>query len=174
MQSYKLITFIADDRPGVVRSLSEAVVRHGGNWLESRMAKLAGRFAGIVRVAVPQGREAEFDRAVAALEAVGLTTLRIEAAPAVSAPAAVVAYRLEIIGHDRPGIVHEFASALARRQINVFDMRSDIRSAPMSADPLFSASAAIHVPAELDIEELRDHLEALADELTIEYTLEPL
>ena len=31
--------------------------------------------------------------------------------------------------------------------INVFDMRTDISSAPMSADPLFSASAGIQPDA---------------------------
>ena len=81
---------------------------------------------------------------------------------------------LEIVGHDRPGIVHEFATALARRHINVFDMRTDVTAAPMSAGMLFSATADIHVPAELDIDELRESLEALADELTIEYTLAPV
>jgi glycine cleavage system regulatory protein len=81
------------------------------------------------------------------------------------------AFRLEILGHDRPGIVREFSTALAMRRINVFEMRSDITSAPMSADPLFTASADIHVPADIDLDELRERLEIIADELLIEYTL---
>jgi len=31
------MTLIGVDRPGLVRSVAELVVQHGGNWLESRM-----------------------------------------------------------------------------------------------------------------------------------------
>ena len=64
MQIHMLISFIADDRPGLVKSLSEVVNAHQGNWLESRMAKLSGKFAGVVRVAVPEERVGEFDGAL--------------------------------------------------------------------------------------------------------------
>jgi len=173
MHTDKLIAFIADDRPGLVERIAEVVTEHGGNWLESRMSQLAGKFTGIVRVSLPRAHLVEFERALSTLEQIGIT-LRVEDAPGTATTAAVAPWRLEIIGHDRPGIVHEFATALARRQINVFDMRTDVSTAPMSAGLLFSATADIQVPAELDIDELRESLEAIADELTIEYTLAPV
>ena len=172
MHADKLITFIADDRPGLIERLSEVVIEHGGNWLESRMSQLRGKFAGIVHISVPKARVTEMERALTALEAQGLT-LRLESAPHTRSARAMVPWQLEIVGHDRPGIVHEFAAALAQRGINVVDMRTDIGSAPMSAGLLFSATAEIRVPAGLDIDELREGLESLADELTIEYTLAP-
>ena len=49
-----ILTVIGPDRPGLVRALSEAVAARGGSWLESRMARLAGQFAGIVLVEAPQ------------------------------------------------------------------------------------------------------------------------
>lgn len=170
MHAYRLITFTADDRPGLVESLAEVVAAHGGNWLESRMSNLAGKFAGIIRVAVETEQAGALERALSALQAQGLY-LHTESTHRGAATPQAAPYRLEIVGHDRPGIVREFAAALAARSINVFDMRTDITSAPMSADPLFSASAGIHVPADLDLEELRDRLEAIADELMIQYTL---
>jgi glycine cleavage system regulatory protein len=172
MQTDKLIVFIADDRPGLVGQIAEVVIAHGGNWLESRMSQLAGKFTGLVRVSLPQESLADFERALGGLEQVGIL-LRLENATGASAAPAMSPWRLEIIGNDRPGIVHEFATALARRQINVLDMRTDVSTAPMSAGLLFSATADIHVPASIDIDELHESLEALADELTIEYTLEP-
>lgn len=172
MHADKLLTFIADDRPGLVERLSEVVIEHDGNWLESRMSQLAGKFAGIVRVSLPGPRIAEFEHALAGLERIGLT-LRLESAPQAAPPASTLPWHLEIIGHDRPGIVHEFAAALAGLRVNVADMRTDIGTAPMSAGPLFSAEADIEVPAALDIDELREALETIADELTIEYSLTP-
>lgn len=170
MQTYLLISFIADDRPGLVESLSEAVAAHGGNWLESRMTNLAGKFAGIVNVSVPTARRGDLAGALGALEAAGLT-LRLEDTRAPVAAPAHAPWRLDIVGQDRPGIVHEFSAALASRRINVVELRSDITSAPMSADPLFTASVSIHVPADIDLDELRERLEAIADELTIDYSL---
>jgi hypothetical protein len=35
------------DRPGLVEAPSEALAAHHGNWLESRIAGLGGRFAAI-------------------------------------------------------------------------------------------------------------------------------
>ena len=40
----------AHDRPGIMSRVSNVIKQHGGNWMESRMARLAGQFAGIVRV----------------------------------------------------------------------------------------------------------------------------
>ena len=74
-----VLTFIATDRPGLVDTLSEAVTDAGGNWLESRMARLAEKFAGIARVEIPADREAAFKAALSALENQGFT-LTVEAA----------------------------------------------------------------------------------------------
>lgn len=173
MLSHRLITFLADDRPGLVEEFSDMLAAHGANWLESRMSHLGGKFAGIVRIAVPSARLGEVERALSGLEARGMT-LRVESVRHEAAAAPGSLHRLDIIGHDRPGIVHEVAAALARRGINVADLRSDIRSAPMSSGPLFHARVEIEVPAGFDLDELRDALEAIAEELTVEYTLEPV
>ena len=36
-----VITVISADKPGLVESLAQVINRHGGNWLESRMARMA-------------------------------------------------------------------------------------------------------------------------------------
>ena len=48
------MTLLGTDRPGLVRVLADLVANHGGNWLDSRMARLAGQFAGIVRIECPE------------------------------------------------------------------------------------------------------------------------
>ena len=80
-----VLTFIAADRPGLVDSLSEAVTAVGGNWLESRMARLAEKFAGIVRVDIPDDQEAAFRAALSCLESQGFT-VTVEAAATTSGP----------------------------------------------------------------------------------------
>ena len=48
-----VVTAIGADRPGIVSMLSERAQGFGANWAGSRMANLAGQFAGIVHFEVP-------------------------------------------------------------------------------------------------------------------------
>ena len=52
MTTYLVLTIIGEDRPGIVESLAEIISDYSGNWLESSMSQLAGKFAGILRVSV--------------------------------------------------------------------------------------------------------------------------
>src|ERR1051326_5261050 len=51
------MTVIGPDRPGLVESVADLVASHGGNWLEGRMSRLGGQFAGILRVEVSADKE---------------------------------------------------------------------------------------------------------------------
>src|SRR5215468_8514847 len=103
-----VLTLIGPDRPGLVEAVAGIVAAHGGNWLESRMTHLAGKFAGILRAELPP------DRVAGALEARGLKVIA-ETAPRGAAGAAPAPQRtmdLELVGLDRPGIVREIAQLL--------------------------------------------------------------
>lgn len=170
MSTFLVLTVIGADRPGLVGTLSDTVARHDGNWLESRMAQLAGRFAGILRVAVPDDRADALAAELASLQAHGLVVVveRGEASPA----SAARHLRIELLGADHPGIVREIARALADRGINVIELETESQSAPMSGEPLFRAVANLQAPADLAIDELRTKLEELAQDLMVDITLD--
>ena len=52
MTTYLVLTAIGEDKPGLVESLVRIISDNSGNWLESSMSQLAGKFAGILRVSV--------------------------------------------------------------------------------------------------------------------------
>ena len=58
-----VLSFIATDEPGQVERITEAVAKSGGNWLDSRMAHLAEKFAGVARVSVPDDKAAALEAA---------------------------------------------------------------------------------------------------------------
>ncbi len=167
-----VLTFIADDRPGLVDRISEAVAAEGGNWLESRMAQLAEKFAGIARVEVPLANLAALEAALKGLEAEGFHIL-VEAAADISDGAPVVGARLtiDLLGTDRPEIIHDITHCLAKRGISVEDLETDIRDAPMGGGRLFHACVKVRAPADLDDDDLRDDLEVLANELMVDISL---
>ena len=68
-----VLTAIGDDRPGLVDALSGAITAHGGSWEESRMARLGGKFAGIVAVELPEHQVAGLRAALAEIEGLRIT-----------------------------------------------------------------------------------------------------
>ena len=53
MKTHLMVTITCPDRPGIVERVTEVIESFSANWEESRMARLGGDFAGIVRVSVP-------------------------------------------------------------------------------------------------------------------------
>ncbi|MDO3380589.1 glycine cleavage system protein R [Gilvimarinus algae] len=170
MNHYLVLTVISDDRPGVVQKLAKTISDHGGNWLESRMAHLAGKFAGILQVAVAEEHRPALQQALKALSGDGLQVV-VEAADA-GASDAQQALSFSVVGPDRTGIVYEIAQAFAERGINVDELETDTSSMPWSGEPMFEATGIIHIPAEVNMDDLYDQLDAIADELAIDVRLE--
>jgi glycine cleavage system regulatory protein len=167
------MTVIGPDRPGLVESVAGLVAEHGGNWLESRMSRLGGQFAGIVQVEVPTDKEPALTRALKDLDTRGLKiTVSADRAPSPSGPQQLSV--LEIVGQDRPGIVRQISHALARAGVNVEDLRTECASAAMSGETLFKARARLSLPPACNVTELRQELERIAADLIVEISLEPL
>lgn len=164
-----ILTLIGPDRPGIVESVAETVAAHGGNWLESRMARLGGRFAGVLRIEVPEDETETLAQALAALRANGLElVLQAGSAPA-GAP--LHPMEIELLGLDRPGLVRQISDLLAGRRINVEELRTDRFSAPMSGELLFRAQLRVDVPEDVAPADLRRDLERLAGDLMVEIRL---
>jgi glycine cleavage system regulatory protein len=166
-----VLTLIGPDRPGLVQAVAGIVAQHGGNWLESRMTHLAGKFAGILRAELPPDRVGAALEALRALEGQGLKIVAETAARAERA-APQRTMDLELLGLDRPGIVREIAQVLAENGVNVEELVTDRKSAPMSGEMLFDARAHVHVPAAADLSKLRAALERVASDLMVEIKLE--
>jgi glycine cleavage system regulatory protein len=165
-----VLTLIGPDRPGLVEAVAEPIAAHGGNWLESRMAQLAGQFAGILRVEVPDDRAAALAEALRALEARGLR-IAVERGPRPAGAPTRRALVVDLVGLDRPGIVREISHVLAERGVNIEELVTDRTPAPMSAELLFRSRARVNVPEGLDADELRARLERLAQDLMVQVTL---
>lgn len=171
MRDTLVLTIIGADRTGLVESLAQQIAAVGGNWEESRMARLAGQFAGILLVTVDGHRTSELIANLRGLEAAGLqVAVRPTAAPVEAAPPRHI--ELEVTGQDRPGIVRDVSRVLAERGVNVEELESEVASAPMSGERMFSARARLLVPPTLELSDLRSRLEALAAELMVDLRLE--
>ena len=171
MQVPLVMTVIGKDRTGLVESVARLVADHGGNWLESRMCRLGGEFAGILRVHVPSDRRAAVEQALSKLPGLAVVVHSDEAVDLAPKPQLA---SLEVIAQDRPGIVREVSGALAAQGVNVEELVTECTSAPMSGEPLFQARAKLRLPANVSVNALRDSLEEAVTGLTVEITLAEL
>ena len=166
-QSSLILTVIGPDRPGLVRMVAELVAEYGGSWLESRMARLAGQFAGIVEIHVPAAGLDNLTRALAGLDRYGLH-VTVEVATEAPARPPEVVLQVEVVGNDRPGIVRDFTRALAACGANIEELNTDVHSGSFSGETLFRAAARLSTPAPDAAGRIRTVLEKLGNDLMVD------
>jgi glycine cleavage system regulatory protein len=167
-----VLTVIGDDRSGLVSALSGVIADHGGSWERSQMARLAGKFAGIVLVAVPDDRAEALIGALGPLGTEGLLDVTVErAGDEVPVSTDLTRLSLELVGADRPGIVHDISQALATREVSIEELHTVTREAPMVGGMLFEATATLLAPPTVPLADLQAVLEELANELMVDISL---
>jgi glycine cleavage system regulatory protein len=164
-----VITVFAPDQPGQVERIAECIAEHGGNWLESRMSRLAGQFAGVIKVGVPAESHDEMLDGLQRLAEHGIRVLVAKSEIEQSCNWKPIA--MELVGNDRPGIVRDITRVLAEQGVNLERLVTSVTPAPMSSELLFHADAILGVPLTLSLEVLQKRLETLADDLMVELVL---
>jgi glycine cleavage system regulatory protein len=170
MQRSLVMTMIGPDRPGLVEAVADIVTKHSGNWLDSRMSRLGGHFAGILRVEFPAEAEDKIVQALRALESRGLSVV-IHLDHPTEQPAGNRLSEIEIVGHDRPGIVREISHVLASHGVNVEELDTERGSAAMSGESIFKARATLRIPKTSDVAKMRRDLERIAADLIVDISL---
>lgn len=166
-----VLTVLGQDRPGLVDAIAQAVADHGGNWVESRMAHLAGQFAGILRVDVDADQAEALTTALGSLSEGGLdSTVHADAA----APAVIDKPRvqLSLVGQDRPGIIREISRVLAKHGVNVEELNTECTRAANTGQSLFQAQAQLRLPQGVSSDALRAALEEVAADMMVDISLE--
>lgn len=168
-----VLTVIGDDRSGLVDALSGVIAEHGGSWERAQMTRLAGKFAGIVLVTVPDLAADGLIAALAPLSAQGLLDITAERSNAVADDGGATRLSLHLIGSDRPGIIHDISHTLAGAGVSIETLDTLTREAPMAGGMLFEATATLLAPPMTDLGTLQGALEALANELMVDLSLTP-
>jgi glycine cleavage system transcriptional repressor len=173
MRRQLVLTASGRDRVGVVEEITALLLRHNGNVEASRMVRLGGDFALLMFISAPAG---EVEALRAALDDMHYARFDIHtrlSEPEESTQAAAVPCGVTVLGADHVGIVHQIARYLADQGINIETMTTEVVAAPMSGTPLFSMAAVVKVPPRLEIDDLREALEYIADEVGVEAKIFP-
>ncbi|OYY88870.1 MAG: amino acid-binding protein [Sphingomonas sp. 28-66-16] len=164
-----ILTVVGSDRPGLTQAIADAVLRAGGNWLESQLSRLGGKYVGAVLVEITETDLARLEDAVKAIDPATLSVTLIEAAA--DGPADGHMLTLELVGADRLGIVREVTGVLAGLNVNIEDFDTAIDHGAWSGEPIFRARATLTVPADVDPDQVVAALEAISGEIMVDLTV---
>lgn len=172
MRMTLVMTIIGPDRTGLVDALARPVAEHNGNWLESRMCRLGGQFAGLVRVEVESKNADALRYAIDAIKIDGLQiTVQSDTSTAEPTPTSLVS--VELVGQDRPGLLREITGVFARHSLNVEELSSECAEAPLGGGKLFKANATLSIPSTADLDDVGDDLEKIATDLLVDIRVAP-
>jgi len=170
-QSY-VLSFSAQDKLGIVEMLSNTISSAQGNWLESAMSHLAGRFVGIVVIEISKDNATALSDALKDLESQGIMISFEVNSEDETNILELQSIEIELTGHDRPGIVSEISSVLAKHNANVEDLTTELVSGSMSAELLFKADIHASVAAGADLDDLQEAIESIADDLMVDISID--
>ena len=171
MKTSVILTVVGSDRPGLTRALADAVLAAGGNWLESHLSRLGGKYVGSVLVELPEEGLAKLEQAARAIDVAGLNVTIVGAGEEIQPSGQ--ALLLELVGQDRPGIVREVTTVLAGLGVNIEDFATSRENSSMSGALLFRASAQLTVPQGTSADEVQDALERISGEIMVDFSMSP-
>ncbi len=140
-----IVTAIGTDRPGIVSLLSDRAQGFGANWAGSRMANLAGQFAGMVHFEVPAQNAEPLAQALRGLESSGLRVV-IEKVETPPAPAGRRMVKLELTGSTARASFATCRAALPSAASASRTCTPRSSDGGTSAEHLFKVKALLVVP----------------------------
>jgi glycine cleavage system regulatory protein len=171
MKSRIILSVVGSDRPGRTQALAEAVATAGGNWLESHLSRLGGKYVGSVLVEVEADGLPALEREVRQVDARGLQVSAVEAGEEPASAGSPLG--IELVGQDRPGIVREVTTVLARLGANIEDLATGTQNSAMYGESLFRARARVTLPEGVSPDQVQAALEAISGEIMVDFTFSP-
>ena len=162
-----VITLFAKDRPGIIDLVSDTILAHKGNWLESSLSRLCGQFAGIVHAEIAKANKASLIQALSELEGEGIQITVQETEGVDTEVTEVNGLHIMVEANDRPGIIKEISEALAQENINVDNIDTEVASASMAGYPIFRAHMFLAMPDDVAEDDLESILESVSDDLMV-------
>jgi glycine cleavage system transcriptional repressor len=171
-----VISGIGPDQPGIVAAIANILYKHGCNIEDSTMTRLAQEFAVILIISVPdQVRFSELQREFSTLEESHNMTALIKPIPdnlVLESHVPNNPYMVSVAGHDRAGITFHVSRKLAEMDINITDLNA--QTIQGDDGPVYIMMVEVDIPNSIAITTVRDELQALAGEISMEIQLRPL
>ncbi len=169
MNARVILVVSGSDRPGLTKALADAVHGAGGNWLESHLSRLGGKYVGSVLVELDAAALPSLEAEVRKVDASGLRVSVVAADQETLSSGDTLT--VELVGQDHPGIVREVTAVLATLGVNIDSLTTSTEHGAWSGEPLFRAEARVTLPQGVDRDKVQAALEAISGEVMVDITV---
>lgn len=166
-----VLSVTGSDRPGLTSALAEAVLAAGGNWQEGHLSRLGGLYVGSVLVELEADQLPTLEAKVRGIDAEGLTVAVHASGDEPQTAGRTLLF--ELVGQDRPGIIREVSSILARLGVNIESLSSGEERGAWGGERLFRAEVHVTLPDAVTPEAVQSALEAISSEIMVDFTFSP-
>ena len=171
--NYLVISSIGSDKPGIVNELAKACSLNQCNIIDSRMTILGGEFAVIMMVSGASDAISKLENVLPELSnSLNLTTTIKHTQERNKTPA--LAYTVNVVALDNPGIVHDIANFFSTQNINIDELQTGTYSAPHTGTQMFNLSMTIRISSDTHIASLRESFMEFCDDINLDAAIEPL
>ncbi len=156
MNTY-MVTVTAEDRVGIVQSVTETIKDQGGNIVELSQTVMRDYFTIILAVEFPGPRNTR-TLSAAIIAHGGKFNLNVEVidasdAPPSASPGHGERYILTVLGTDHPGSIHAISGCLSRHGVNIIDLHARADAGT------FSMIMEVFIPPDVSPSIVREEIE---------------
>lgn len=166
MKRVFITTIVGDDRPDIINALAEKTRSMGGEWIKSKVTRLDGQFAAIMKVSIDEDKEAGLNEALTqAFDDLTFTYAPVREIE----PANTTVISLVLDCDDRPGLTKEITRVLY--DLSLRPERLEVSRLPVveMGETVYSAKMSIGVPDTLNREQLSSALGRVCDSCRINF-----
>ena len=159
-----IVSVMSSDRPGIIAGITGALFQLDGNVDELSQTVMGAHFTVILSVTLPRELAPEAVRdAVAGSGAPGELQVSVRTvAPGRAAKTegpSQGTFILTVLGKDQPGTIYQFASYLAKKQVNIIDCYAKAKRGT------FDMILEVQIPEGIDIPEMQSEIDWMGVEM---------
>lgn len=160
MKNVFIMTITGEDRPYIIQSLAETTRRMGGEWLNSKVMHLEGRFTALMKVSVDTDQKTALKDKLESL----YPELDFIYSPApTEEKEEMELVKLIVDCNDRPGLTHDIVEVLS--ELNLEAETLEVHRFPVTpvGGTVYSANLSVRIPNTMMRAELGKTLEEISD-----------
>ena len=170
MNTNIILSVIGPDKSGIVSDISKIIKNNLGNIEKSRMVRLGDFFTIMVLITINEDNIESLSKEFNNYSDYQISIHKLKDSLDNNDLDNNI-HTIHLNGLDNEGLVYKMTTELAKLDINIEELETNITNAPMSGLSLFSLEAKISHP-QLNYDILKEKMDALASKLDVNIILE--
>jgi len=170
MRTKLIISANGPDRKGIVSEISSIINNYNCNIEISKMVRLENEFAMLFLIDLEDNIIEKVGEDLKEIKNLTIQLIKTDNNNAIYKHK----FHLYINGADNEGIIYKFSNYLSKRDMNIEEINTHIRNAPISATPLFMMDVIIGSKKEIHQTKLILELNQISEKLGVEISLKKI